>query len=68
MKPIDQHSSEFMCLRSNHENRHSETFKKHIKIVKDEYVYDVASLKSLNLLNKLELLHSLFLRILLKFT
>ena len=68
MKPIDQHNSEFMCLRSNHENRYSETFKKHLKIVKDEYVYDVASLKSLNLLNKLELLHSLSLRILLKFT
>ena len=56
-----------MCLRSNHQNRHSETFNKHLKIVKKEYIYEVASLKSSTLLDKLELLHSFFSKDLVEF-
>ena len=58
--PIDQHSSEFMCLRSNHQNRCSETSNKNLKIVKKEYIYEVASLKSSTLQDNLELLPSFF--------
>ena len=58
---IDQHSSDFMCLRGNHQNIYFETFNKHtLKIVKKESIYEVASLKSLTLLNELELSHSFF--------
>ena len=65
--PSGQLNSEFMCLRSNHQNTYFETFKKHLKIVKKEPIYEDASLKSLNLLNELELLHNAFPWILLKF-
>ena len=39
-----------------------------LKIVKNKYIYELASLKSSILLDKLELLHSFVPRILLKFT
>ena len=58
---IDQHISDFMCLRRNHRSIYVETFNKHtLKIVKKESIYEVASLKSLTLLNELELSHSFF--------
>ena len=60
MKPIDQHSSELMCLQSNHQNRYTEKLTSTLKIVKNEYIYEVASLKFSTLLDKLELLHSCF--------
>ena len=62
VKLIDQHSSEFMCLRVIIRIGTLKHLTNTLKIVKNEYIFEVASLKSSTLLGKLKLLHSFFSR------